>query len=1304
MVIKQILAKSKMSLRILFIGAVLLNVASSTIEFSDTKRLNEQSAKPLNQDPFTVVIGQDKTFTSYNFYRPRVGQFGTWGDLGQPAVFDAVSSGNRAYTHILAQGDQEGYGISDVGVLFDVVENPYGTWLMDASVSITFSYTLGVELNIPPPPAHGSGHAKIGVGGLTPFVEIDYISLPSGTHSIHRSGRVTETQAISLSAGNTYQIWANAYSDSVVGIANYADSYAEVTVEEIKVTFITEAVYTVDTVVDENDGSCSDDDCSLRDAIILANNPGPNTINFDTSVFPLSSPATINILSSLPSIGSDTVIDGSNAGVILDGSGTPEGTRGLVIDGASNVMIKGLQILNFPSDGIVLQNGASNNTVGGTNATPGGACSGDCNLISGNGTEGGSAGVNIQGSDTMNNTFSGNYIGTDASGTLALGNIRRGVMISDAQWNIIGGDTPGERNLISGNNPECVFDSALIIGYDAMNNTVKGNYIGTDASGTSALPNCAAVDIRSEANYNVISDNLISGNEGIGVTIRRGAMHNVIIGNKIGTDVNGTSALPNWRGFRIAEGAQYNVIGGDTPSERNIISGNRTCGVTIGHRDPSWGPSMNNTVSGNYIGTDISGTSPIGNVESGITIGRYAQYNITGGATPGERNIISGNGGEGVLIKDTEAMSNTISGNYIGTDASGTAALPNADDGIEITDGASYNVIGGATPGEGNVISGNGGHGVYVEGNGTIRNTVTKNAIYSNGGKGIELGNGGNLELSPPILTDVSTNAIEGQAPPNSTVEIFSDAEDEGRYFHGSTAADASGNFAFAQADPFTGANVTATATDGDGNTSEFSALYFKVPVLLVHGYCSDEGMWGLEKGEVFDFKKALEDQGFLVETIDLVPKPTNDSIWNYGSQLFGKITEIKEKHKVDQVDIVAHSLGGLAARAYAWQNSQRRDVRTLIMLGTPNSGSGLLPTYWPFLRSVLIAYGLPPWVGAGEAAEQMSPPSPFLRDLNNAGRQLSIENYYTVAGSKEIPLLSLFLEWPNDGVVEVSSVHSLAYATRIEAPVNHLEYDDDSYVFDTIVQILHGMISTAVPSIYVQQSGPDLQKSVLIEDLVGVGDENDHLIPIDSTVSEAHFVLASDGGELDFTLTTPGGTLITPAIAASNPLITYTNVITTLIGYDVVSPGQGNWTAHVAISGTASSDVSYAMLALLESELSLSILLDENVYHSNDPVPLAAQLMNASDPITEATVTAQIEGPGGSTQVLSLYDDGSHGDAQANDGIYSNLYTGTGTTGVYEVTVTASGMIYEGQFVRETAVTLWVEQRTYLPIILKSY
>jgi len=493
-------------------------------------------------------------------------------------------------------------------------------------------------------------------------------------------------------------------------------------------------------------------------------------------------------------------------------------------------------------------------------------------------------------------------------------------------------------------------------------------------------------------------------------------------------------------------------------------------------------------------------------------------------------------------------------------------------------------------------------------------------------------------------------------------------------------------------ADSVNGGAVTAEIDWAKARSKPF-------PVLLVHGYCDTATMWGPEGGSL-NFAQALRDEGFLVETIDLIPKPTNGSIWNYGSQLFGKIAEMKEDYDVDQVDIVAHSLGGLAARAYAWQNSQRRDVRTLIMLGTPNNGSDLLlPRYWPFV----MAYGLLFCEEPGEAAAQMTPGSRFLRDLNNAGLQPSIENYYAIAGNEPKYPLSLVLGGADDGVVQVASVHAIAGTTNYLYYVDHFEYDDDTTVFAAVLNILRGAISSAVPSVQTQLSDIHFQESALIEDSVGIGDDNHHPVPIDSTVSEVHFILASDGGELDFTLTTPVGTLITPTVAASNPLITYTNNITTLIGYEIVSPEQGNWTAHVATSGTASSDVSYAMLALLDSELSLSILLDENPYHVNEPVLFTAQLVNDSNPMTGAVLTAQIKSPGGSTQALSLYDDGSHGDVQTGDGIYSNLFTETILTGCYEVTVTASGTVGDEQFVRETATTLWVEYRVYLPLTVKN-
>jgi hypothetical protein len=171
---------------------------------------------------------------------------------------------------------------------------------------------------------------------------------------------------------------------------------------------------------------------TVRQALLEAVNG--DTITFDPVVFPPRSPVTITLTSGpLPTIKQGNLtIDASKSGVILDGSELAEGV-GLLIVSDGNV-VKGLQILSFPDNGVLIHNGASKNFIGGSNFSPGGTCSSECNLISNNGNDG----VMIQGTGTMSNTISGNYIGTDVNGMTALGNNYRGVFILDgAQHNTV---------------------------------------------------------------------------------------------------------------------------------------------------------------------------------------------------------------------------------------------------------------------------------------------------------------------------------------------------------------------------------------------------------------------------------------------------------------------------------------------------------------------------------------------------------------------------------------------------------------------------------------------------------------------------------------------------------------------------------------------------------------------------------------------------------------------------------------------------------------------------------------------------
>ena len=157
---------------------------------------------------------------------------------------------------------------------------------------------------------------------------------------------------------------------------------------------------------------------------------------------------------------------------------------------------------------------------------------------------------------------------------------------------------------------------------------------------------------------------------------------NTIFANFIGTDVNGYTARGNLNGVVLRDGASNNIIG-----MHNLISGNNDSGVQI----VGFGTTGNH-VLGNYIGTNSLGTAALGNLD-GIWLGEGAANNNIGGFTPEDRNIISGNDTFGVSINHIGTSGNLVHGNFIGTDWSGTNALPNGG-GVVFTQGAGENSIG----------------------------------------------------------------------------------------------------------------------------------------------------------------------------------------------------------------------------------------------------------------------------------------------------------------------------------------------------------------------------------------------------------------------------------------------------------------------------------------------------------------------------------------------------------------------------------------------------------------------------------
>jgi hypothetical protein len=404
-------------------------------------------------------------------------------------------------------------------------------------------------------------------------------------------------------------------------------------------------------------------------------------------------------------------------------------------------------------------------------------------------------GINILGSD--NNIIVGNHIGLDAAGTVPfVNNNDDGIQIladgaNASTGNRIGGSTPGERNVISSNDS----DGIEITGVTSTGNLVFGNYIGLDRSGLVTVTdfgNTGSGVFISNAPENMIGSsvvgtrNIISGNTKYGIEIRGStAYDNLILNNYIGLSADGNNRIGNTLDGIIIAGGASNEIGGTTAAERNVITGNDLYGIRITANSGLCGTQ--NRIIGNYIGTNPAGTGLLttgtgttavaGNAKGGVRVEGCAS-SIVGGSGVGEGNVISGNQGPdsatdvfGVYITNNANNSQVI-GNYIGTNAAGTGAVPNQTGGIflgSISTGPANVLVGGTVDGERNIISGNEGVGIEIFGSGTTNNRIRGNYIgttangvgnLGNGGDGVRINGAPNNFIGGP--DDLDVNIIAG--------------------------------------------------------------------------------------------------------------------------------------------------------------------------------------------------------------------------------------------------------------------------------------------------------------------------------------------------------------------------------------------------------------------------------------------------------------------------------------------------------------------------------------------------------------
>jgi len=478
--------------------------------------------------------------------------------------------------------------------------------------------------------------------------------------------------------------------------------------------------------------------------------------------------------------------------------------------------------------------------------------------------------------DQANSTVGANTITISTGGTVTL--VSSLPVLTDDQTTI---DGNGQSLVVDGNNAATdglIINSAtntvqelafvrfasaaiIIAGGGAHGNTIINNRIGLNFA-DAAAPNALGLVISGGAHDNTIggartaSDtNVISGNTGHGILITdSGTNNNVVQGNNIGANTAGNGLKANGgAGVFVRGGPAGTLIGTNAANRYNIIAGNTGHGVHLQNNAVA-------TVKGNYIGARPSLPTDFGNGGHGIFIENTDGVTLGGTVNAEERNYICHNQGDGLRVDASDNVS--VTANYIGTDTTFNN-MGNGANGINLVNGSSQNLIGHAT--RQNIIVFNNFAGISADGAGAATNTFTHNRIFENGGIGIELLNGANAGIATPTITfvdnmggglyDVTVEVPQLPADCSlgapCTLELFvadnsgapsalPDPSGAGEGFDFATAQAVTASCAATCTVVFTNVNfgglfpnstvISATITDGGGNTSRFSKN-FALPV-----------------------------------------------------------------------------------------------------------------------------------------------------------------------------------------------------------------------------------------------------------------------------------------------------------------------------------------------------------------------------------------------------------------------------------------------------------------------------------------
>ncbi len=465
-------------------------------------------------------------------------------------------------------------------------------------------------------------------------------------------------------------------------------------------------------------------------------------------------------------------------------------------------------------------------------------------------------------------------------------------------------------------------------------------------------------------------------------------------------------------------------------------------------------------------------------------------------------------------------------------------------------------------------------------------------------------------------------------------------------------------------------------------------------PILFAHGWRSSPDTWNVFKSRLDNPSDAYGGIPYHIPAADVIDP--NGAIRSNGYSLWREVDKIKNIFGVDKINIIAHSKGGLDSRQLT-RLTNGKDIEHLIQLGTPNHGSKVADGVWPI--GVITGEGMP-------ALEQLT--TWWIRDNFNyitsgifntiVGRRwikYSSINYKIAAGW--LPSIPLFgLEVPNDGVVSARSAslpwyHPNPYPNNGVIPIvdksfpllYHLNLNTSSSAFEWAINQIGDNIGSISPFPYLASENIDkqyfsdsfggadtLQELHSENGFVNFGDTATVAVSVD-LVNKLVFTVFTIDGKVDMFLEDTLGQRIDSIVAQTNPDITFNHINTELydaIEYVVLSPITGLWNAKV-IGNTAAN---FALSIEVEGDIEITNMVGDKYVNFGEPLLISGKLTENSVPVVGATAYAEILKADASTDSLELYDDGTHGDSLANDGIYSNIFSETDALGVGRVKIVA--------------------------------